>query len=242
MIFADFFKALRQIGDPRFRRVMFFGILLALALLGGCYALLLWLLELYNPGSVDIPYIGPVGGLDTLLSWGSFLLMIGLSIALMIPVASAFSGLFLEDVARAVEARFYPNLPPARPARLSETLIDTVNFIGLMIAANVVALVAYGFAGPFIPVIFWGLNGLLLGREYFSLVALRRISRPEMKRLRRRHALQIWFAGTLMTAPLSMPFLNLVIPVLGAATFTHLYQRLAPPLAYSPSDIPRVNG
>jgi CysZ protein len=34
--------------------------------------------------------------------------MIGLSVFLMVPVASMFTGLFLEDVAAAVEARHYP--------------------------------------------------------------------------------------------------------------------------------------
>jgi CysZ protein len=30
-----------------------------------------------------------------------------------------------------------------------------------------------------------------------------------------------------MAAPLSIPLINLVIPVLGVATFTHLFHRLA---------------
>ena len=34
-------------------------------------------------------------------------------------------------------------------------------------------------------------------------------------------------AGALMAAPLSIPLVNLVIPVLGVATFTHMVQRLA---------------
>jgi uncharacterized protein involved in cysteine biosynthesis len=44
--------------------------------------------------------------------------------------------------------------------------------------------------------------------------------------LRRRHAGEIWLAGTLMAAPLSVPLVNLLIPVLGIATFTHLFHRL----------------
>jgi len=38
--------------------------------------------------------------------------------------------------------------------------------------------------------------------------------------------LQIWIAGTLMAAPLSIPLVNLLIPLLGAATFTHMFHRL----------------
>ena len=91
MIFTAFLRALGQIGDKRFRRVVLLGILLALALLGEVYAGFLALIEWLTPGSVKIPYYGPVGGLHTLLGLGSFLLMIGMSVSLMAPVASALA-------------------------------------------------------------------------------------------------------------------------------------------------------
>ena len=105
-------------------------------------------------------------------------------------------------------------------------MIDSFNFFALLVAVNILALILYAVAGPFIPLLFWGLNGLLLGREYFTLVAQRRLGRAGAKALRRRHGAQIWLAGTLMAAPLSIPLVNLFIPVLGAATFTHMFQRL----------------
>lgn len=226
MIFSSFAKALSQLSDPRFLRVVLFGIALAVALLIGVYAGFLWLIETFSPGTVEIPLIGPVGGLDTLLGWGSALLMLGLSVFLMMPVASAFSGLFLEDVASAVEDRHYPGLPPVARISLLDNLIDTANFMGLLIAVNVVALLLYAVSGPFIPLVFWGLNGLLLGREYFTLTATRRIGRTAARALRRQHWGKIWIAGTLMAAPLSIPLINLIIPVLGVATFTHLFHAL----------------
>lgn len=226
MIFGDFFKALRQLADPQFRRVLLFGVLLSVALLVGVYAGFLALIEWLTPESIDIPFVGPVGGLDTLLSIGSALFMLGLSVFLMVPVASAFTGLFLEDVAQAVEDRHYPGLPPATKISFLDNTVETLNFFGLLIAVNAGALLLYGFAGPFIPVVFWAVNGFLLGREYFTVVATRRLGRAAARDLRKRHALQIWIAGTLMAAPLTVPLVNLLIPVLGAATFTHLFHRL----------------
>ena len=226
VIFSSFFKALGQITDARFRRVMFLGTLLALALLGGVYAGFLALIDMFAPGSVEIPFVGPIGGIDTLLGWGSFFLMLGLSVFLMVPVASAFSGLFLEDIADAVEDRHYPGLPPVTPLRLADTIIDSANFLGLLIAVNLLALVLYAFAGPAIPLVFWAINGWLLGREYFTLVAMRRLGWQGAKDLRARHKGTIWLAGVLMAAPLSLPLVNLVVPVLGVATFTHIFHRL----------------
>jgi len=240
MIFGDFLRALGQMGDPRFLRVMLFGIALAFALLVGVYAVFLALVEWLAPGEITIPFVGPVGGIDTLLSWGSLFLMLGLSVFLMVPTASAFTGLFLEDVAQAVEDRHYPHLSRAPRLPLGDSLIDSVNFFGVLVAVNVLALILYAFAGPFIPVVFWSVNGFLLGREYFTLVAMRRLGRKAAKELRRRYPFRIWFAGILMAAPLSVPLINLVIPVLGAATFTHMFHRLAPQ-APARSDIPRVS-
>lgn len=226
VIFTAFFKALGQIGDRRFRRVLVLGIGLSFLLLVAVYALLLGLIQWIAPETVAIPFVGEVGGLHTLLSWGSLLFMVALSVFLMMPVAAAFTGFFLEDVAAAVEDRHYRHLPPASAVKLFDALIDGVNFFGVLVAVNALALALYPFAGPFVPVVFWAVNGYLLGREYFTLVAMRRLGRQQARALRRRHAGTIWAAGTLMAAPLSLPLVNLAIPVLGAATFTHLFHRL----------------
>lgn len=226
VIFSSFLTALGQFGDPRFRRVVLLGILLALALLVGLYAAALALLEALVPGEITIPGIGPIGGIDTLLSLGSAILMLVLSVFLMVPVASAFSGLFLEDVAQAVEDRHYPGLPPVPRLPVLDSLIDSLNFIGILIVVNILALFLYGLAGPFVPVVFWVVNGWLLGREYFTLVAMRRLGREGAKALRAQYGGTIWAAGTLMAAPLTIPLVNLIIPVLGVATFTHIFHRV----------------
>lgn len=227
MILAAFFRALGQLADRRFRRVVLLGVLLALALLFAVYAAFLQLMWWMTPDQVEIPFVGPVTGVDTLLGWASLLVMLGLSVFLMVPVAAAFTGLFLEDVADAVEDRHYPDLPPATALSWSESLRQSINFLGLVLAVNAVALFLYPIAGPAVPLLFWVVNGFLLGREYFTLVALRRLPVAEARAMRGRNGLQLWFAGTLMAIPLSVPVLSLIIPVLGVATFTHLFHRLA---------------
>lgn len=226
MILSAFLAALGQWTDPRFRRVVMLGTGLTLALLVVLYAAMVWLIQILVPETTDLPLVGPVGGLDTLLSVGSVFLMLLASVFLMVPVASAFTGLFLESVADAVEDRHYPALPDARPQGLADGLVGAVNFFGIALAANLLALVLWPFAGPLVPVLFWSLNGYLLGREYFTLVAQRRMTRSEAKSLWRANKARIWGAGILMAAPLSVPVLNLLIPVFGVATFTHLVHRL----------------
>lgn len=227
MIFVDFLRALGQLGDPKFQRVLLLGVALTVVLLAGVTvgfsAAINWLV----PDTMTLPGVGPIGGIDIAASWAFVLAMVWLSVFLMVPVASAVTGLFLEAVVDAVEARHYDRLPAVTPLPLWDVVLDGVNFAGLVIAVNLLALVAYGFAGPFAPLVFWAVNGFLLGREYFMLVAQRRLGRDRARALRRKRFATVWAAGILMAVPLSLPIVNLLIPVLGVATFTHLFQRLA---------------
>lgn len=232
MIFNDFSKAVAQLSDRRFRRVLWIGLGLTLALLVAAYAGILWLVASFSPETVTLPVFGEVTWVSDLISGASVVLMIILSAFLMVPVASAFTSLFLDDVAQAVEDRHYPHLvkPPKVP--FSSALADSLNFLVLLVVANLFAFILYGILiitvvfAPMAPVVFWVLNGYLLGREYFQLVAMRRMSREEAKELFRANSTQIWLAGSLMAIPLSIPVINLLIPILGAATFTHLFHRL----------------
>lgn len=224
---GDVGLALGQVGDPRFRRVLMLGVALTLALLIAFYAAFLWLIGDFTSGTLTLPVVGEVTWLGDLLGWASFFLVVFFSMFLMIPVASAITSLFLEDVADAVEAEHYPALPPAPRVSFAEGLRETVGFLLLLVGANLVAFLLYVMMPPLAPVIFYGLNGYLLGREYFQIAALRREGRAGAKALRRRYRGQIWLAGCVMAVPLSIPILNLLVPVLGAAMFTHTYHRLA---------------
>ncbi|MDQ2064805.1 EI24 domain-containing protein [Xinfangfangia sp. CPCC 101601] len=222
-----FFKALGQMGDRRFLLVLLAGIAGAFALLFGVYALLVWGLQSLTPEAINLPWIGEIQSVHSILGWASLLVMLGLSIFLMVPVAGAFISLFTETVARAVEAKHYPMLPPAQGASFGASMIETVNLLGLLLLVNLLAfLILLPLTGPFYPVIFWAVNGLLLGREFFMSVAMRRLPKAEAAAMRKKNAARIWLAGTLMAVPLSVPVLNLLVPVLGVATFTHLFQSL----------------
>ena len=226
VIFKAFFLALGQLGDARFRRVLGLGILLTFVLLVASYAGLLWLVNTLVGQEATLPILGEVRWLNDLLSWSSLLFMILLSVFLMVPVASAITSMFLDEVAQAVEDRYYPELPSVEPVPFGEALRDTINFLGVLIGANILAILLYVFFAPAALFIFWGLNGFLLGREYFMLAAMRRIGRAGAKQLRAKNTGAIWLAGTLMAIPLTVPFVNLLIPILGAATFTHIYHLL----------------
>ncbi|MDO6584796.1 EI24 domain-containing protein [Salipiger sp. 1_MG-2023] len=226
MIPGAFLAAVGQLGDPRFRMVLLKGVGITIGIFVAIYVLFVQVIGWFIGDGVSLPWVGTVTWVDDAVSWGAVPLMLLLSVVLMVPVASAVTGLFLDDVAQAVEDRHYPGLPPANELSLLDNIRDSLGFLGVLVLANVVALVLYLLLAPLAPFIFWGLNGFLLGREYFTLAAIRRVGRTGAAQLRRRYLPTIWIAGVLMAVPLTIPLVNLLVPILGAATFTHLFQRL----------------
>lgn len=226
-LLVDFGRALAQMGDRRFRRVLIWSLLLTIAALAAMVWGLTTLLGFVLPDSVSLPWIGSVGFVDDALSWAAVGVMLALSVVLMVPTAAAVVGFFLDDVADAVEARHYAQLPPPRQTPIARQIGDSVRFLALVLGANAVAVIIYFAIPPLAPFIFWLVNGFLLGREYFQLVAQRRLGAEAVTRLRRANRGKIWLAGTAMAAPMSVPVFNLIVPILGVAVFTHQFHRMA---------------
>lgn len=227
IILNSFFSALGQIGDPKFRGVLLRGVGLTILLLILACAGAIWLINVLSGNEISLPFIGTVPWLNDILNYSGIVLVLILPIFLMVPVASAITSLFLDEVAQAVEDRHYPTLPRVQPVPFADTLRDAVSFLSILIVANLLAFILYVMFPPMAPFIFWAMNGFLLGREYFTLAAMRRVGREAARQLRAKHTATIWVAGTLMAIPLSVPLVNLVIPIFGAATFTHIYHSLS---------------
>ncbi|MDF2766966.1 MAG: hypothetical protein K0S81_3962, partial [Rhodospirillales bacterium] len=80
---------------------------------------------------------------------------------------------------------------------------------------------------PFIyPMVFYALNGYLLGREYFELVALRRLDENSVRALRRSYQGSILLSGALIAFITTVPLLNLAAPVVATAFMVHLFESL----------------
>ena len=141
----------------------------------------------------------------------------------MAPVTAIIAGLFLDDVAEAVERTDYPADPSGRALPVLPALIQSLKFFGVVIAGNIVALLLLLIPGVNIAA-FFVVNGYLLGREFFEFAAMRHRSELEAKALRRRHAGTIFLAGLLIAAFISVPLLNLLAPLFAAAMMVHLHK------------------
>lgn len=214
------------------RRVLWLGILGALAIFTVLWAIVWWLLANVDPASI--------WGLATIVEWmgGAFDWLAGMAFFgtllvatfLMFPaVITIVVGLFLDQVATVVEQRHYPGLGEPRKQPLPETLGSTVKFAAIVVLLNLLVLPAYLIL-IFIPganlLLYYLLNGYLIGREFFELAAFRRLEPAEATRLRKSYRGKVMIAGVMLAFLMTIPVVNLLAPVLGAAFMVHVTQDL----------------
>jgi uncharacterized protein involved in cysteine biosynthesis len=213
-----FFRALGDLISPPLRKVVALSLAIAVVTF-----VVLWIvvaLALAHLPTVGwrvvnwlIDLAGAVGVL--LLSW------------LLFPaVVTMINGLFLERVMTAVEAIHYPGRSPPRSQSITEAVRGGVRLMMLSLALNLLALPIYIFFPGLNIIVFLGLNGYLFGREYFELVALRRLTPVMTKQVRHRFAARVFSGGVIIAAMFAVPFVNLIAPVVAAAFMVHTFERL----------------
>ncbi len=221
-MFKAFVLGFDQLGERRSRGVLVKALGLTLVLYVVLAVLLGW-------GVTHLPRF-EAGWANTLAELFSGLGVL-LGLALLFPaVASAFIGLFLDDIADAVERQHYPADPPGRALAAGPALLGSLRFLLVMIALNLLVLPLYVLMLWFPPInlfIFYGLNGYLLSREYFELVAWRHVDRPTARRLRKRNQGRLWLAGAAIAFLLTIPVISLAAPIVATAAMVHLFKRLA---------------
>ncbi len=214
---ADALAAFHEILTPPFRSALAKVLGLTLLILVGTVALLDHGLLLL----VVLPY----AWLSTLVSVLAGLGLLVGSVFLVAPVSSVVAGFFIDDLAEHVERDLDPLSPPGRPLRILPALALSVRFGALQFGVTALALLLL-FVPGINAIAFIGANAYLLGRQYYEFVALRHLSRADAEALRRRHAGRIFLAGLVMAAVVSVPVLNLVTPLFGAAFMVRVFKRL----------------
>lgn len=213
-------RAFHDLADPPVRRIVLRCVFLALGTLVALLILVgsgLGALDATGLAWLDVTIALAGTGFALVLAW----LLFPVTVVLVLT-------LFAEDVAAAVERRHYPALAPAHGLAFADSLKLALRFAGVALLLNLLALPLYLVPGANI-VLYYGLNGYLLGREYFELVAQRRLSLNQTADLRRRLRVRIWLAGVVIALLLTVPLVNLVAPVLATAFMVHRFERWREP-------------
>lgn len=210
-------KTLNQISTAPFRRVLFLSVSISLLT-----TLLLWAFIakiIFNTNMASITWLEWF--LDILGGGAVFILLV-----LLLPtLVGLIASIMLESICRSVELVYYPHLPKAQGQNLYTGVLVGLKFTGTMIVLNIIFLPlivippVYIFAS-------WVLNSYLLSREFFELVAYRRLDKVNVSRMYKKFRFTLIGYGLVIAFISIIPVINFIVPLFGTAVMLHAFQRI----------------
>ncbi len=222
---AAFILSLAQLGDRAFLRVLLRSVVLTLLIFAavgwGVFMAVhqvdtqgwpRWIADIWNSGGGGALAVG----ITVLMLWLTFT-----------GVATGVSSLWLDEIVEAVEARYYPTAR-GRPVGLHREFVMGLRsglrilFWNLLFVPAYMLLIVTGI-GPL--VVFVGLNGWLMGRDYLESAAARHLDAAAARAWPRQRATERWGTGLGTALLFALPLTGLIAPIIGTAVATHLYHR-----------------
>ena len=223
---STFFRSAREIFQKPLRSVVFKAIFASMVILVVVLAVLVF--GLLN---VEIPLLGqlpwPISWLvETSLEFLAISFFIFLGSILFPWVLSLVIAFFLDEIVTVVRESNYNNKFLETTGN-SQAIIYAVKFGVLTSLINLVCLPIYLIL-LFFPIMslvfFYLVNGLLLGREYYGLVTIGYVASKERRAVFKENRLQVYLAGLFIAFMMTIPFINLIAPVLGSVMMVHLLE------------------
>lgn len=212
---AGLTKSITQMFESSLRRVLGKVLLMTIAVMAAT-----WIIVATAIANVTI---SEIAWIDTMVGWLGGALTVVITLVLFAPIATLVGGLFQDEIARTVETRYYPDLPPGQSQTIGQSVNAGVRLLIWTLVVNLVCLPLY-----LLPIanifIFFAVNGLLIGREYYQAVALRRMDPADAAAFRRRHRFRFWLAGIVIAVVFWIPVLNLTAPIFGTALMVHVFE------------------
>ncbi len=236
MIALSLNRSWQQLLHPKFRGVM----LTAVGAAAATLVILTMALNAYWPESYSVgwEWLDEFG--DWIASAGFWAVVTVGSYFLFPGIVTMVMSVLADQIATAVEEEYYPNRPGTRKVPISDVLWSATKLTILMVTINLLAAVPYLILFFFTAstgalALFIAINGYLLGREYYEMVAIRHVNQRAVTTSRIANSGKIFIAGALIAGMFLVPFLNILAPIIGAAMMTHIVHQLGvPEMAHRP--------
>lgn len=222
--------SLSQLGDPAIVKVLVKSVLVTLAIFAvlgiGLWAALDSAIETWLAANMPEDYS------DTLAAVAALTIGLVAGWLLFRIVALFVLQFYADEIVRAVETRHYPHAAKVAGLPFREELGNSLRsalraaLVNLVVLPFAIALLVTGLGTA---VLFWAVNGWLLGRELQDMVWLRH--RSDKAEIAPMSAGQRFLLGGTIAGIMLVPFANLLAPVLGAASATHMVHRARGPHA-----------
>jgi len=224
MMFLDVVMAsAREIAAPEFRALLGRTLLLSFLLLLVIGGVLAWAISAYVLDGAPVRALAAAypwaQGIIFFLAGAGFLIVL---FAITLPILRFVAGRFAGEIAAIVEKTHAEQLPPRREA--AESPVDTARFAVRTVLLNI-ALLPVAIIPIVGPAVMFGVNGYMLGREYYALASNRYRDPPETEARRKRRRLVVWAGGVVIAVLSSIPLVNLFAPAYGVSLMLHLDRR-----------------
>ena len=217
---ASLERTLSQLFDPAFLRVFLLGMLTTIVAVIVTFFLVILLKD-------EVPYLNfDWDWLNSLFEWVFGLVFFWLAGIFFPPISTIFVSIFLDDVVDAVEYRYYPERKAGKRLGMGHLTYLAVRLAVLIIVLNILVIPLYiaFFWMPLVPLlIFYLLNGYLLGWGYYEMVAVRHLGIREAGYHRGAIRGYVLLSGLLMTVLFTIPIVNLAAPILSVAIICHIF-------------------
>ncbi|MBN9672823.1 sulfate transporter family protein [Roseibium aggregatum] len=227
-MFQAAFRAMSQVFEPPFRSIFWKMLGYTLGIL-----IVIWIALQSVVGYLLGLAATEYGDGSSWISWAEWSVSILTGIGavfvlgfLIAPISALLAGLFQDEIADILETRDYPADRPGTALPLSQSIVQTIKFTGVVILGNLLALVLLLVPGVNL-IAFFLVNGYLLGREFFEFAAMRFLPPAEAKAFRRARGGTVFLGGLVIACLLAVPVLNLVTPIFATIFMIHVYKKLA---------------
>jgi len=207
--------------EPDIRTILFKTVILSLfsiiMIVYMCWAL-------FNTHQVfDIWLLGPI------LSWAWGLLALIFGALLLPPITIIIGSIYSDSIVDHIEKKYYPSRLGMRQIKLSELGFSISKNFCITITVNILLAPLY-LIGTFFPIIsfliFYSVNGYLIGKELFETVASRHLEMKDRYLLKKQNNSKVIIGGIIMVGISTIPILNLIAAVLGIVFMTHFFHSL----------------
>ena len=216
-----FKKSILDLLEPDIRTILFKTVILSLfSIIMIVY--MCW--TLFNTHQVfDIWLLGPI------LSWAWGLLALIFGALLLPPITIIIGSIYSDSIVDHIEKKYYPSRLGMRQIKLSELGFSISKNFCITIIVNILLAPLY-LIGTFFPIIsfliFYSVNGHLIGKELFETVASRHLEMKDRYLLKKQNNSKVIIGGIIMVGISTIPILNLIAAVLGIVFMTHFFHSL----------------
>lgn len=211
------FRSLKDLTLPGMVPVLLFSIIFSLVILTSMFGIAAW--ALFNTTVFSTLYMEWIADI-----FGMFFAFL-IASALFPPFMPFIISFFDERIASIVEKNHYPGAHPHETPFWPQLMHDS-GFVVKALLLNILCIPLY-----FVPVInlfvYYLLNGYLLGKEFFIMVAVRHVSLAQAKELWRTKRTLLLSGGIIIAFFSTIPIINLIIPLCGIALMTHLFHHVS---------------